>query len=135
MKGYFYLLLVLYVAQTMKNLLTLVAVGGGIMLVKTLVDAVLFLLCLGAGYALAFRRPLPGPLGDWQSGHWKLLYQTTFAVGALYVLLALLGPGWGVPLPAGSAHPLNLIMAVLNYVLFGVPAVLLHGRLSGKAEV
>jgi len=127
MKGFFYMLCVLYVVVAIQDAGAALMRGHALLVVKAVADLTLFGLCLQACHGLAFGRRKGRP------GQWRLLSRGTLGLGVLAVLLTGWGEYVGLPPREGSTHLLNLFMAYLNYVLFAVP-VILYENVLRKGE-
>lgn len=128
MKGYFFLLSVLYLAFLALAVWGLTTFLHMYITLKLLADIVLPGLCVWACYGLAFKKVYMGPIA------WRMVYNLTFILGVFAVLLR----GWpdklGVPSPVGAPHVLDLALTFLPYILFAIPAVLYDHELKQKQK-
>ncbi|THB67061.1 MAG: hypothetical protein D6E12_09380 [Desulfovibrio sp.] len=118
MKGYFYLLCVLYVLHTGVNIFVAVVEPHGMYVMKALIDAVCFALCLVGSYGLAHRKPI------WTTWTWRTIYQATLVMGGFFFIAQGFGDVLGIDHPAADAGPINLAMLLIKYLLFAIPVVI-----------
>jgi hypothetical protein len=117
-KGYFYLLCVLFAASALVRILSLVVIEDALTGLRFVADIILFGLCLRGCFGLAFgRRYL-------STQAWRLIGHLTLALGGVNVILRISGPDLGLAPQAGPADPFSLALSFLPYILFAIPAIL-----------
>jgi hypothetical protein len=124
MKGYFYLLFVLYLATVMRNGLALAYPSHPLVSLRDVAAIVLFGLCVLGCHSMAFARTRFNPPA------WRLVYTATLALGVFSLLLHTFGERMGVTWQGGKPHFLSMVMDFLNYLLFAVPVILLENRMK-----
>jgi hypothetical protein len=117
-KGYFYLLSILFASSVLFGGLRSVLIADMETRLLYLAGVALFSLCLAGCYGLAFNRSYLSPQA------WKLVGHMTLALGAVTVILGLRGPE--------PAELFSLFMALLNHALFAVPAILYGHHLQNR---
>ncbi len=118
MKGYFFLLALLYAVTVFMSLWSLTNPLHLLVALKNALDIALFSLCLTGCYGLAFKRRYLEP------ARWRITFQATLILGVFSVVLLGFGDRFGVPTPAGNPGLLELGLIFLPYLLFAIPAIL-----------
>jgi hypothetical protein len=116
-KGYFYLLAVLFAASVLTRGISLFLVEDLLTQLRYMADIVLFGLCLKGCFGMAFGRTYHSP------PVWRLIAHLTLALGGFTLVLGILGPDLGRS-PHSPTDPISLGFSVLPYVLFAIPAIL-----------
>ena len=117
MKGYCILLAVLYVIHVVMGVFEVVVAPHDMRVLKLVIDAVVFALCLVGCFGLAYRKALWSPLT------WRVIYQATLVMGCFFFFAQGFGDSVGIDHPDKDAGLLNLMMNLLNYLLFAVPVI------------
>ncbi len=118
MKGYFFLLAILYLVTLLMNIWSLTHHIPTLLAVKNALDIALFALCLLGAFGLAFRRSY------WEPLRWRMVYQATLVLGVFSVMIMGFGERFGMPSPMGKPSLLQLGMLFLPYLLFALPVIL-----------
>jgi hypothetical protein len=113
-KGYFYLLAVLFGATALVRALSLAVAFDAVRLMRDMAELGLFGLCLAACHGLSFGRRYS------TSQAWRLIGHLTLVVGGLTVFFRYRGAGDGMP----PTDLYSLGLAFLPYVLFAIPTIL-----------
>ena len=123
MKGYFFLLALLYIATMVMNIWSLTHSIPMLMALKNALDIVLFSLCLFGAYGLGFKREY------WVPARWRMTYQATLALGVFSVILMGFGERFGMPTPYTEPGIIQLVLMYLPYLLFALPVILYDNTL------
>lgn len=123
MKGYFILLAVLYVLHVAVGVFVIAVSPHSMLVLKLVVDTVLYGLCLAGCWGLVGRRQIWSPLT------WRVIYQATLVMGGFFFVAQGFGDKLGIEYPTQEAGLLNLLMNLLNYVLFAVPVIVYENAL------
>ncbi len=124
MKGYFYLLSVLYLVTVLVSLWSLTNPLHVLTALKNALDIALFSACLAACHGLVYKRRY------WEAPRWRLIYQATLTLGVFGVMLMGYGERFGVPSPVGSPGLIQLGLWFLPYLLFVIPVILYEHALK-----
>ena len=136
MKGYFYMLAVLFVAHVAMSVFLVIFVPHPMYLLKTVVDVVLFALALLGCYGLTHHKAI------WTSFTWRVIFQAILVIGAFFVLANVAGGKMGIDFPTPPVTRMPILypfMLGLVYVLFAWPVILYEyalrkGRWPGDRE-
>jgi hypothetical protein len=116
-KGYFYLLAVLFAASAVVRMLSLAMIDDALTQLRYVADVILFGICLAGCFGLAYGRRY------FSAQAWRLIAHLTLALGAVTIVLRVSGPNFGLPAQA-PADPFSLALSFLPYILFAIPAIL-----------
>lgn len=123
MKGYFYLLIVLFCTNLFfTNGMVLFNPPSAYAPLRILVETGLFVFCIIAAYGLAYRKVFSA----FSMGFWNILSKLVIALASVRIVAVFLT---GSDPSALSSGIMGLMMMLVVYILFAAPPILYHHKL------